>query len=47
MEQKNLPIYILPVKVSFSKEDKEQFDTDIMNYMQLTLKKHQKHYSNE
>ncbi len=37
--EKQLPIYILPVKVSFDVEDKKNFEIDIFNYMNLTLKK--------
>lgn len=37
--EKKLPIYILPVKVSFDTEDKKNFEFDILNYMNVTLKK--------
>lgn len=37
--EKKLPIYILPVKVSFSEKDKKSFESDIQDYMGHTLQK--------
>ena len=36
---KQLPIYILPIKVGFLGEDKTQFDQDIFQYMETTIRK--------
>lgn len=39
---KQLPIFILPIKVKFLGEDKSNFDQDIFQYMETTIRKNNK-----
>jgi tetraacyldisaccharide 4'-kinase len=40
--QKKLPIYLLPIQVSFIESDKNKFDADIQKYISVTLQKNNK-----